>query len=117
MTDSMPTEETLPTLARREATIGANATIGCGLEIGECAMVGMGSVVTWSVPSFHLVYRNPARHLGYVCQCGLFIGDESAFIKKDLNFRLSCERCGKNYLRRDGQVVVGSEQQGIPHAE
>ena len=107
LANSMPTEETLPTFVRKGATIGANATIGCGLEIGECAMVGMGSVVTRSVPSFYLVYGNPARHRGYVCQCGVSLGDENAFLKKNQNFRLSCKRCQKSYLKRDGQIIRG----------
>jgi UDP-2-acetamido-3-amino-2,3-dideoxy-glucuronate N-acetyltransferase len=67
---SEPDEETLPTRVKEGATIGAGATIGCDLEIGRFAMVGMGSVVTHSVPDFHLVVGNPARSIGYVCRCG-----------------------------------------------
>ena len=57
---SAPDEHTLPTLVREGATIGAGAIIGCDLTIGRFAMVGMGSVVTRSVPDFHLVIGNPA---------------------------------------------------------
>ena len=60
----------LPTLVRRGATIGANATILCGSTIGSYAMVGAGSVVTHDVPDFALVYGNPARIHGKVCFCG-----------------------------------------------
>jgi acetyltransferase-like isoleucine patch superfamily enzyme len=67
---SEPDEQTLPTLVREGATIGAQATIGCGLIIGRFAMIGMGSVLTHDVPDFVLVAGNPARPIGYVCACG-----------------------------------------------
>ncbi len=67
---SDPDEHTLPTLVREGATIGAQATIGCGLTIGRFAMVGMGSVVTHDVPAFVIVTGNPARPVGYACVCG-----------------------------------------------
>jgi UDP-2-acetamido-3-amino-2,3-dideoxy-glucuronate N-acetyltransferase len=67
---SAPDEHTLSTLVREGATIGAGAIIGCNLTIGRFAMVGMGAVVTRSVPDFHLVIGNPARSIGCVCRCG-----------------------------------------------
>ncbi len=67
---SDPDEKTLPTLVREGATIGAHATIGCGLTIGRFAMIGMGSVVTRDVPDYILAVGNPARPVGYVCACG-----------------------------------------------
>jgi len=67
---SDPNEETLWTRVGRGTTIGANCTIGPGLTIGEFAMVGMGSVVTKSVPAHGLVLGNPARLVGLVCRCG-----------------------------------------------
>ncbi len=60
----------VPTLVKKGASIGANATIICGVTIGEYAMIGAGSVVTRDVPSFGLVYGNPAKLKGYVCYCG-----------------------------------------------
>ncbi len=101
---SSPTEEILPTLVKKGAAIGANATIGCGIEIGQFAMVGMGSVVTQSVPDFHLVYGIPARHKGYVCQCGVILGNERSFSNRDERYSLSCKRCNRNYPRKNGQV-------------
>jgi UDP-2-acetamido-3-amino-2,3-dideoxy-glucuronate N-acetyltransferase len=67
---SEPTEATLTTVVRRGATIGANCTIGPGLELGAFCIVGMGSVVTVDVPPHALVAGNPARLLGLVCRCG-----------------------------------------------
>jgi UDP-2-acetamido-3-amino-2,3-dideoxy-glucuronate N-acetyltransferase len=65
-----PGWEITPTVVRRGASIGANATIVCGNEIGEHAMVAAGSVVTHDVRPHQLVAGNPARHLGWVCECG-----------------------------------------------
>ncbi|MBL8747790.1 MAG: N-acetyltransferase [Planctomycetes bacterium] len=67
---SAPTDATLTTRVRRGATIGANCTIGPGIELGEFCMVGMGSVVTADVPAHALVLGNPARLAGLVCRCG-----------------------------------------------
>ena len=67
---SEPDEHTLPTLVREGATIGAGCIIGNDLEIGRWAMIGMGSLVTHSVPDFHLVVGSPARSIGAVCKCG-----------------------------------------------
>ncbi len=52
------------------ASLGANATIVCGITIGRWALVGAGAVVTRDVPDFGLVVGNPARLIGYVCKCG-----------------------------------------------
>ena len=58
------------TIIRRGASIGANATIVCGVEIGAYALVGAGAVVTKDVPAHALVLGNPASQVGWVCQCG-----------------------------------------------
>ena len=67
---SAPDEHTRPTLVREGATIGAGCVIGSDLEIGRFAMIGMASVVTRTVPDFHLVVGHPARSIGLVCRCG-----------------------------------------------
>lgn len=67
---SEPDEHTLPTLVREGATIGAGCIVGNDLSIGRFAMVGMGSVVTKSVPDFHLALGHPAISVGCVCRCG-----------------------------------------------
>lgn len=58
------------TYVKKGASIGANATIVCGVTIGEYAMVGSGSVVTKDVPAYALVVGNPAKQIGWVCKCG-----------------------------------------------
>ena len=58
------------TIVHRGATIGANATIVCGVEIGKYAFIGAGAVVTCSVPDYAIVMGVPARCEGWMCQCG-----------------------------------------------
>lgn len=112
---SDPTEETLETVVRRGTTIGANATIGPGIEIGEFSMVGMGSVVTRSVPPYRLVIGNPARPVAWVCACGPVLtrsdlprGDEPS-----RSFR--CARCSRGYtLDHDGLHPSGRGEDPAP---
>ena len=62
--------EYAPTLVRKGASIGANATVVCGNEIGEYALIGAGSVITKPVKPFALVVGNPARQIGWVSENG-----------------------------------------------
>jgi UDP-2-acetamido-3-amino-2,3-dideoxy-glucuronate N-acetyltransferase len=62
------------TLVRAGASIGAHATVVCGVTVGRWAMVGAGAVVTHDVPDYGLVYGNPARLRGFVCPCGEKMG-------------------------------------------
>ncbi len=78
-----------PTLVRRGASIGANATIVCGYVIGLYAFIGAGSVVTRDVPDFALVVGNPARRMGWVCQCGVRLPGEVG--------EAVCSECGCRY--------------------
>jgi len=78
-----------PTLVRRAAPIGANATIVCAVTIGEQAMAGAGAVVTKDVAAQALVLGNPARQSSWVCVCGARLGDD-----------LICARCGRRYRAR-----------------
>jgi len=88
------------TLIQRGATLGANATILCGLTIGSYALVGAGSVVTRNVPNHALVYGNPARLKGWVCQCGMKL--------KKKGRRWGCPHCKVDYtVCREGLVVAG----------
>ncbi len=86
-------DEFRTTTVRRGATIGANATILCGVEIGSYAFVGAGTVVTRDVPDHALVVGNPARQIGWVCACGERLEDLQ---------EMSCDACGATY-RTHGQ--------------
>src|SRR5262245_19543004 len=99
---STPDEHTLSTLVREGATIGAGAIIGCDLTIGRFAMIGMGSVVTRSVPDFHLVIGNPARSIGCVCRCGQPLAKWYEQPTEPTMAR--CEACGNEYEIRDRHV-------------
>jgi len=65
-----PPDKWMPTLVRAGASLGANATIVCGITIGRHAFVGAGSVVTRDVPDYGIVVGNPARPIGWICECG-----------------------------------------------
>lgn len=94
---SDPDEETLSTIVKRGATIGANATIGPGIKIGEFSMVGMGSVVAKDVSPFQLVYGVPAQLRGYLCVCGTpLLKQEKTTVLKD-NLSLKCKKCRHEY--------------------
>lgn len=78
------------------ATIGANATIVCGHDIGRYAFVGAGAVVTSAVPDFELWLGVPARKAGYVCRCG----ERLAVVPGDAGTHGRCLRCGSAYIER-----------------
>jgi UDP-2-acetamido-3-amino-2,3-dideoxy-glucuronate N-acetyltransferase len=82
--------EARPTLVKKGATIGANATIICGIIIGEYSFVGAGAVVTKNVPEHALVMGNPAKPVGWACKCG-----------ERLAIDLSCPGCRKRYQKLD----------------
>lgn len=63
-------KEFLPTRVRMGASIGANATLLCGITVGRHAFVGAGAVVTRDVGDYAIVVGNPAREVGYMCECG-----------------------------------------------
>jgi UDP-2-acetamido-3-amino-2,3-dideoxy-glucuronate N-acetyltransferase len=100
---SDPDENTLATVVRAGATIGAHATIGPGVTIGRFAMVGMGSVVTRDVPDFALVHGNPAKVVGFACACGQKLAP-SAFPYGGAA-ELACSACNSRYAV-EGSVVV-----------
>jgi acetyltransferase-like isoleucine patch superfamily enzyme len=101
---SEPDENTRFTLVREGATIGARCVIGCDLEIGRFAMIGMGSVVTRSVPDFHLVAGQPARTIGCVCRCGEPVLRCETEVLADRD-AVPCSRCGLMY-RVEGGIVT-----------
>lgn len=108
---SEPDEHTLKTDVKEGATIGANCTIGCNITLGRFSMIGMGSVVTKSVPDFHLAIGSPARSVGYVCRCGepfaRFTPEHPIFnIEKAV-----CTLCGLSYTVTDGIVKELNHEQ------
>ncbi len=96
----IPTSEYLSTLVKVGASIGANVTVVCGNTIGKHSFIGSGSVITKDVPDYALVYGNPARIHGYVCECG----NKIEFI----NYKSNCSSCNKKY-QINNQIVI--EQQ------
>lgn len=89
-------DEYRKTIIKKGASIGANATIVCGHNIGKYAFVGAGSVVTHDIPDYALVVGNPARLKYYVCECSR---------KMDFNDnKFVCPDCGKKYELIDNVV-------------
>ena len=93
-------DEYRPTLVRCGASVGANATIVCGVTLGNYSFVGAGAVVTRDVPDYAMAYGTPARIQGWMCQCGVKLrfethGDEE---------RATCERCTTPYIKQ-GETV------------
>ena len=82
------------TLVRRGATIGANATIVCGVTLGEYAFIGAGAVITDDVPAYGLMVGVPARRIGWMCQCGVRLKVEQG--------RAACGACGSTYTENGG---------------
>ena len=89
------------TVVERGASIGANATLVCGVRLGAYCMIGAGAVVTRDALPFSLWAGNPARQLGWVCQCGARLKDPSP--------RIRCLRCGSEYVLVDDELYWVNE--------
>ena len=91
-------DELRPTLVERGASIGANATIICGITLGRYAFVGTGAVVLKDVPDYALMAGNPAKHKGWMCACGVqlsFKGTEAI-----------CGACSRKYKKVEPEKIV-----------
>ncbi|MEW6744518.1 MAG: acyltransferase [Planctomycetota bacterium] len=101
---SDPDEKTLRTRVCHGATVGANATIRGGVVIGRWAMVGMGALVTRSVPDFHLVVGSPARSVACLCRCGEPV---ARFVQGEPpeTDDTACPACGLRYAIHGGKVT------------
>ena len=84
------------TLVKRGGSIGANATIVCGVTLGEYAFIGAGAVVTADVPPYGLMVGVPARRVGWMCQCG-----ERLHVAAG---RGACATCGAGYEEHAGAL-------------
>ena len=87
----------IKTLIKQGACIGANATILCGITVGQYSFVGAGAVVTKDAPDYSLAHGNPAKTQGWMCQC-----------RKKLKFnkaKASCS-CGLRFVERSGKVKL-----------
>ncbi len=85
--------EYLRTTVKKGASIGANATIVCGVTLGMYCFIGAGSVVTKDVPDYALVYGVPARRTGWVCMCG----------ERLENY--VCPSCGRKYEKGESGLI------------
>lgn len=92
--------EFAPTRVGRGVSVGANATIVCGHDLGEYALVGAGAVVTKDVPRHAVVVGNPARRTAWACRCGELLPSQGA-----------CARCGDRY-RITGDTCERLESSG-----
>ena len=89
--------EMLQTIVRKGATIGANATIICGNEIGAYAFIGAGAVVTKPVPAYALVAGNPTKQKGWMSELGYRL-------RFDRSGEASCPASGEKYVLENGRV-------------
>jgi UDP-2-acetamido-3-amino-2,3-dideoxy-glucuronate N-acetyltransferase len=89
-------DQVRPTLVKKGATVGANATIICGTTLGRYCFVGAGAVVNKNIPDYALVVGNPAKQIGWACECGERLADD-----------LECVACGKRFAKKlDGLKIV-----------
>jgi UDP-2-acetamido-3-amino-2,3-dideoxy-glucuronate N-acetyltransferase len=96
------------TLVRRGASIGANATIVCGVTLGRYCFIGAGTVVTRDVPDYALVTGNPGRVRGWMCVCGIKLPLEVAPRGPR---HATCASCGREYVQEGPAVVRELEPQ------
>jgi UDP-2-acetamido-3-amino-2,3-dideoxy-glucuronate N-acetyltransferase len=89
-------DQVRPTLVKKGATIGANATIICGVTLGRYCFIGAGTLVNKNIADYALVVGNPARQIGWSCECGERLPDD-----------LECLVCGKQYEKGPTGLVAG----------
>jgi UDP-2-acetamido-3-amino-2,3-dideoxy-glucuronate N-acetyltransferase len=83
------------TIVKKGATIGANATVVCGTILGRYSFIGAGAVVTRNVADHALVVGNPAKQIGWVCECGERLSED-----------LHCLICGKTYSKSENGLII-----------
>ncbi len=100
-------QEFKATLVKKGATIGANATVICGVTIGKYALIGAGAVVTEDVPDYALYLGVPARQSGWVCKCGVVLTRK---VKAENREELICPNCGSKYLLERERFLLIKEE-------
>jgi UDP-2-acetamido-3-amino-2,3-dideoxy-glucuronate N-acetyltransferase len=93
----------VPTSVGRGASVGANATIVCGVSVGEHALIAAGAVVTRDVPAFALVAGVPARRVGWACTCGVPL-------RRGPARRRACAACGARYVEDSGGLRAVTDE-------
>jgi UDP-2-acetamido-3-amino-2,3-dideoxy-glucuronate N-acetyltransferase len=99
--------EYVKTVVRRGASMGANCTIVCGIEIGPYTLIGSGAVVSKDVPAYALMVGVPAKRIGWVCRCGYTLPKPG-----NLPGKLNCNSCGNEYREENGTLHPVKEVQG-----
>lgn len=99
-------DEYKKTLVKRGASIGANATIVCGVTVGRYAFIGAGAVITHNVPDYALVYGNPAKIQGWMCQCGIKL----QFARESGIEKAYCQSCNHHYIKHGEEVKDLAEE-------
>ena len=90
---------------KRGATIGANATVVCGVTIGRYAVIGAGSTVKSDVPDYAIVAGVPARHIGWACKCGVTLQFN--------NKTAVCKYCGNEYMLDKEELHIVQEKKVV----
>jgi UDP-2-acetamido-3-amino-2,3-dideoxy-glucuronate N-acetyltransferase len=92
-----------PTFIGRGASVGANATIVCGISIGAHAMIGAGAVIARDVPAHGLMVGTPARSIGWACRCG-------ETLPVPIDSCLRCRVCSDSYRLEEGAIILVPER-------
>ena len=98
-------KEFKPTLVKKGATIGANATVICGVSIGRYSFVGAGAVIKEDIPDYGLAVGVPAKQIGWVCKCGVSLKG----LKKGATS--VCKGCGNTYRLQGNRLIAVKENQ------
>jgi UDP-2-acetamido-3-amino-2,3-dideoxy-glucuronate N-acetyltransferase len=96
-------DEIRPTLVKKGASIGANATVLCGITIGCYSFIGAGAVVLKVVPDYALVVGNPGKQKGWMCECGVQIFFDTE--------ETACKVCSQRYRKLEQDKIVRVAQE------